>query len=279
MSKTRESAARPGRSGRLNEDHWKPGGNKANGDHRPYVTTNKGTAPGLPQEDEYNPGVVWWFSKRIWLGHKPKARYLAGRTPPKKTRLWKLFDVLAYSPDRWHSVSKIHERVFGKGLDGMSRAERKRTVLRVRRLVSKLKRRMGQYGADEHAIIVAKSYNRRPSYMALLLSNQKYEEGREPWPELGRDDRQDRPILKEERRENGEPCGMCVLGRQVDSPGRDNALAETVSPSGRPTRLLASGLRNRRVPVRDELRHEHRGVRGRDEQDATEHPPVDLPTQ
>jgi len=212
MSKTRERPLDPAVLGRLNEDHWKPGGNKAEGDHRPYVTTNKGTAPGLPQEDEYNPGVVWWFSKRIWLGHKPKARYLAGRTPPKKTRLWKLFDVLAYSPDRWHSVSKIHERVFGKGLDGMSRTERKRAVLRVRRLVSKLKRRMGQYGADEHAVIVVKSYNRRPGYMVLLLSNQKYEEGREPWPELGRDDREDRPILKEERRENGEPCGIVYWG-------------------------------------------------------------------
>jgi len=116
MSKKREEPLDPAVLGRLNEDHWKPRKKNAEGDRRHYLTTNKGTAPGLPQPDEYNPGVVWWFSKRIWLGHKPKARYLAGKTPPEQTRLWKLFDVLAYSPDRWHSVSEIHERVFGKGL-------------------------------------------------------------------------------------------------------------------------------------------------------------------
>jgi len=208
MSKKCEEPLDPAGLGRLNEDHWKPRKKKAEGDRRHYLTTNKGTAPGLPQPDEYNPGVVWWFSKRIWLGHKPKARYLAGKTPPEKTRLWKLFDVLAYSPDRWHSVSEIHERVFGNGLGGASRAERKRAVLRVRRLVSKLKRRMAQYGADEHAILVAKSYNRQPGYMVLLLANQKYEEGQEPWPELRCTDREDRLSLKEDRQENGEPLGV-----------------------------------------------------------------------
>lgn len=212
MSKKHERPLDPAVLGRLNEDHWKPRKHKAEGDRRDYVRTNKGTAPGLPQEDLYDPRVVWWFSKRVYLGGKPKARYLAGRTPPEKTRLSKLFDVLAYPPDRWHSVSEIHERVFGKGLSGVSKAERERGVQRVRRLASKLKRALGQYGADEHVILVATSCNRRPGYMALLLANQNFKKGQEPWPELRRTDREDRPSLKEDRQENGEPLGVVYWG-------------------------------------------------------------------
>jgi hypothetical protein len=212
MSKKRVRPLDPAVLGRLNEDNWKPRKKKAEGDHRHYLRTNKGTAPGLPQDDESDPRVVWWFSKRIYLGGKPKARYLAGKTPPERTRLWKLFDVLVYPPDRWHSVSEIHERVFGSSLDGAPRAERERAVLRIRRLVSKLKRRMAQCRADEHAILIATSCNRQPGYMALLLSNQKYEKGQEPWPKLRRTDREDRRSLKEDRQENGEPIGVVYWG-------------------------------------------------------------------
>jgi hypothetical protein len=173
------------------EDNWKPRGNKAKGDNRPYLRTNKGTAPGLPQGDEFNPGVAWWGSKRIWLGHKPKARYRREVAPGHKTQLRKLFELLAQPPGRWHPVSEIHEVVFGTSLAGASKAERKRAAQNVRRLISRLKLRMAQWKADEDAIIVAKFYNRRPGYMILLLRDQKYLEGQGPWPKMESTSRED----------------------------------------------------------------------------------------
>jgi hypothetical protein len=133
--------------------------------------------------------------------------------------------------------------VFGKGLGGMSKAERERAVQSIRRLVSKLKRRMAQYRADEHAILIARSCNRQPGYMVLLLANQKYKKGQEPWPGLRRADRDDRLSLKEDRQEHGEPLGVVYWGDRsirlgentclrklfhylADQPGRFRAVSE-----------------------------------------------------
>jgi hypothetical protein len=194
MSKTRERPLDPAVLSRLNEDNWKPRGNKVKGNNRPYVTTNKGTMPGLPQEDEYNPGVLWCgTSKRVWVGDKSKGRFQRENTPDEKTQVRKLFELLYRTPGCWHPVPEIAETVFGNRLGGgTSKAEMKRVEQKVRRLISKLKRRMTEYAADEDAIIVPKSCNEQPGYMLLLLKDQKYQEGQEPQPALKYIDRDDR---------------------------------------------------------------------------------------
>ena len=93
---------------------------------QPALPENEqGHRAGLPQGDEFNPGVAWWGSKRIWLGHKPKGRYRREVAPGHKTQLRKLFELLAQPPGRWHPVSEIHEVVFGKRV---SKAETKRAA-------------------------------------------------------------------------------------------------------------------------------------------------------
>jgi hypothetical protein len=195
------------------DDDWKPRGNKAKGDNRPYVTTNKGTMPGLPQTDDYDPGAAWWGNKRIYLGDKPKGRYRRKVVPGAKTQLWKLFEVLSPSPGRWHSVAEIHEKVFGSSV---SLAEMKRAAQNVRRVVSKLKRRMAEYKVDEDAILIAKSYNRQPGYMVVLLADQEYPEGQKPWPELHYTDREDRALDRVLKRKLGQedeyPSGVVFWG-------------------------------------------------------------------
>lgn len=161
----------------------------AEGDHRPYVRTNVGTMPGLPQRDEFDPAVIWWgTSKRLYLGDKPKGRYRGEKPPAEGTQLRRLFEVLAHSAGHWHSVAEIQKRVFGIRADitvgGASKAEVKRTAQNVRRLVSRLRQRFAEWTMDEDAIIVAKSYNHQPGYMLLLLKDQKYEKGHEPRPKL-----------------------------------------------------------------------------------------------
>jgi hypothetical protein len=217
MSKKRKKPAALDRPipGRRTDDDWKPRGNKAEGDSRAYVTTNKGTMPGLPQPDEYNPGVAWWGSKRIWLGDKPKGRYRREVAPGEKTQLWKLFELLARPPGRWHSVSEIHERVFGSSV---SKADMKRAAQNIRRVVSKLKRRMAEWKADEDGIIVAKSYNRRPGYVLLLLKDQKYQEGQEPRPKLKNIERESIRGLNRNRRHQEEQPGVVLWGSSKRIP-------------------------------------------------------------
>jgi hypothetical protein len=194
MSKTRERPLDPAILGRLNEDNWKPRGNKATGNKQPYVTTNKGTMPGLPQEDEYNPGVMWCgTSKRVWVGGKSKGRFRRENTSDEKTQVRKLFELLYRTPGCRHLVPELAETVFGNRMGGgTSKAEMKRVEQKVRRLISKLKRRMTEYAADEDAIVVSKSYNQQPGYMLLFLKDQKYQKGQEPQPALKYIDRDDR---------------------------------------------------------------------------------------
>jgi len=116
----------------------------AYGDSRPYLRTNVGVMPGLPQHDEMEPGVVWWCGKRLYLGHK-------------KTQLRRLFYLLADRPGRWRPVSEIQEFVFRIRTDaslGLPDDEIKRAHQKLRKLVSRLKRRMQEWGLDDHAIIV-----------------------------------------------------------------------------------------------------------------------------
>ncbi len=197
------------------DDDWKPRKHGAKGDFRPYLKTNVGTAPGLPQEDEYNRGVVYCGTgKRVWVGNEPNRRYKREIAPGHKTQVRKLFELLYPSPGRWHSLAEIHEQVFGRSLNGMSKAEMKQAEKHVRRLISKLKLRLGEGDADDDAIIVAKSDNHRPGYMLLLIADQKYQDGQEPWPGLGYDDPENRSFLKEERREAGLQPGVVYWGHK-----------------------------------------------------------------
>ena len=192
---------------------WKPRKHGAEGDFRPYVKTNAGTTPGLPQDDEYNRGVVYCGTgKRVWVGDKPKARYRRKVAPGHKTQVRKLFELLYPSPGRWYSLAEIHERVFDRSLDGMSKAEMKQAEKHVRRLISKLRLRLGEGDADDDAIIVARPGNRRPGYMLLLRADQKYQDGEEPWPGLEYDDPENRVFLKEERREERLQPGVVYWG-------------------------------------------------------------------
>lgn len=147
---------------------------KAEGDRRPYVRTNVGKMPGLPQDDEYQPGVVWWGTgKRIYLG--------------KQTQLRRLFHLLADQPGRWHPVSEIQEFVFEIRSDpsiGVSKSEVKRAEEKLRKLISRLKERMREGKLDDDAIIVPKWTEHRPGYVLLLYKDQKYEKGQEPRPKL-----------------------------------------------------------------------------------------------
>ncbi len=147
---------------------------KAEGDRRPYVKTNVGKMPGLPQDDEYQPGVVYWGTgKRIYLG--------------EQTQLRRLFHLLADRPGRWHPVSEIQEFVFEIRSDrsiGVSKSEVRRAEQKLRKLISRLKERMREGRLDEDAIIVPRQFEYRPGYVLMLFQDQKYEKGQEPWPKL-----------------------------------------------------------------------------------------------
>ena len=150
------------------------GRRKAEGDRRPYVRTNVGKMPGLPQDDEYQPGVVYWGTgKRIYLG--------------EQTQLRRLFHLLADRPGRRHPVSEIQEFVFEIRSDrsiGVSKSEVRRAEQKLRKLISRLKERMREGRLDEDAIIVPRQFEYRPGYVLMLFQDQKYEKGQEPWPKL-----------------------------------------------------------------------------------------------
>jgi hypothetical protein len=174
MSENRKKSSRDRPiPGTPDPDNWVRRKRGAEGDRRPYVKTNVGVMPGLPQHDEYDPGVVWWGSKRLYLG--------------KQTQLRRLFHLLADHPGRWHPVSEIQEAVYELRTDaslGLPKREVNRAAQNLRRLISRLKQRIREWGMDDHVVVVPKHVNHRPGYVLLLFQDQKYEAGQAPWPKL-----------------------------------------------------------------------------------------------
>lgn len=141
-----------------------------NNDEVAYVKTNPGTKPGFPQHDEADPNVIRWFGKRLYL--------------QRNTQMRRLFYLLAKHPGYWHPVSEIQECVYkirtDESLD-LPADEVKRANQRLRKLVSRLEKRIAEGDLDNHVIIVAKHDKRRgPGYILLLLQDQKYEDGQAP---------------------------------------------------------------------------------------------------
>ena len=105
------------------EDNWKPRGNKAKGDNRPYLRRTRAPRPDCRRSDEYNPGVAWWGSKRIWLGHKPKGRY---RREVRRVTKRSCGSCSSYWPNSLAAgipVSEIHEvGVREEGVEGREEA-------------------------------------------------------------------------------------------------------------------------------------------------------------
>ena len=81
------------------DDSWKPRGNKAKGDNRPYVRTNEGTVPGLPQADQYDPRRLVWYFQAALSGWKAESPLPAqDEAPDQEAPVRKLFELLCHTP-------------------------------------------------------------------------------------------------------------------------------------------------------------------------------------
>ena len=103
----------------------------AKGDPRHYVKTNVGTLPGLPQDDEVDPNAIWWSAERCYF---PSFRSCGGSSTS-----W------PNGPAVGIRLTKSTSSCTGCGRNeslGLSDGEIKKANQRLRKLVSRLERKV-----------------------------------------------------------------------------------------------------------------------------------------
>jgi hypothetical protein len=119
-------------------------GNRAKPDYRRQPRTHMPSTGDGPQKDRYDDRIAWWCGKRIYLG--------------RNTQLCKLFWLLSSQLGRARSVEEIIEVIDEKRIEAGRRAwsqpERLKAEQRVRKVVSRLRSRLGEEEVDAHAVIV-----------------------------------------------------------------------------------------------------------------------------
>ena len=111
---------------------------------------------GGPEEDPYEPRVVRWYGKRLYLGNEG-------------TQIRELFMLLARKPGVSHDLGEVQRAV-----DGMttSRDEQgdvafRRSMNRIAKALSKLRKHLRENDLDDHVLIVKEGPRDWPSYTLM----------------------------------------------------------------------------------------------------------------
>jgi len=137
-----------------------------------HFTTDR-ISTDVPQCEPFEPGVVYWFRKRLYLG--------------KDTQLRRLFDMLAHSPGMWVPSTTIQSRVFGTSYIEPSDASDTGDLLnqRLRKLVSRLKERFDEDHLSDSANIFADKRRGASGYVLFVYTTQIYKDGDAPTQRAG----------------------------------------------------------------------------------------------
>ena len=122
---------------------------------RPRVGRSVDTGvPGLIREDEHDPAVAWVNGKRVYLGHD--------------TVTSKLFWLLARPLARKCSLGEIQRAIDGfETFRDMGADEYEKAQTRFRKALSRVRRALGEHGADADLAILKVGTRDDPEYMMV----------------------------------------------------------------------------------------------------------------
>jgi len=111
---------------------------------------------GGPQEDPYDPRVVRWVGKRLYLG-------------PEGSQIRELFMLLAKKPGVPHTLGEVQRVVDGMETSRDEQGEEafRKSMNRIAKALSKLRKHLRENDLDDHVVIIKEGPRDCPSYTLM----------------------------------------------------------------------------------------------------------------
>lgn len=120
------------------------------------IATDESMEFGGPQEDPFDPRVVRWFGKRLYLG-------------PKGSQTRELFMLLARKPGVSYTLGEVQRAVDSMETyrDDHGEDAFRKSMNRIAKALSKLRKQLRENNLDDHVVILKEGPREEPSYTLI----------------------------------------------------------------------------------------------------------------